>query len=369
MTTALDTGRPATGAVRSGPAGVLQRAKDTPARVALRKKHLGRWRTYTWAEVADRMAAVARGFHELGVRPGDRVAIISDNRPAWLFADLGAQSVGAVTVAIDPVAEGADVLRRLQVTKAKVVVAEDEEQADKVLSALGTAGFEHLVVIDPRGLDADQAGVVSLATLEERGRGSALDVDEVVGEVGPDDAATVLDGEELGGTPPGIATHGELAAAAAAAVADLRIDGRTEVLSHVPLGRAAERVVSEVGAVLAGCVVSFPEAPSTFPQDLREVQPTLLLGGPHLWEGLRAEVQARMADAGWIKRSAYRWSLGRGGLATLLVHRPLARRLGLPRLRVGVAAEEPVSAEVLDWYRSVGVPLRPRAFRAGDPAA
>jgi long-chain acyl-CoA synthetase len=335
--------------------------------VALRKKHLGRWRTYTWREVGDRMAAVAGGLHELGVRPADRVGIISDNRPAWLLADLGAQALGAVTVALDPVIDAAGVARRLKAAKATVVIVEDEEQADKVLPALGQGGLAHLVVVDPRGVDLEQPGVVSLAALEERGRAAALDLAEVVGDVGLDDAATVLDGEGLGAAPAAIVTHGELAAAAAAAVAELGIDGRTEVLSHVPLGRAAERVVSEASLVLAGCVVSFPEAPSTFPQDLREVQPTLLLGGPHLWAGLRGEVEARMADAGWVKRSAFRWSLGRGGLATLLVHRPLARKLGLSRLRTGVAADEAVEADVLDWYRSIGVRLRVEPFAPGAP--
>lgn len=369
MTAVVDASRPAPPAVRTAPAGVLGRAADDPARVALRKKHLGRWRTYTWGEVADRMSAVAAGLHELGVRPGDRVAVLSDNRPAWLFADLGAQAVGAVSVSVDPVADAPDVVRRLTATMVKVVVAEDEEQADKVLTTLGRSGLDHLVVIDPRGVDLDDGRVLSMAALEERGRSSDLDVAEAVGEVGLDDAATVLDGEELGGPPTGIATHRELAAAGAAALADLGIDGRTEVLSHVPLGRAAERVVAEVGAVLAGCVVSFPEAPSTFPQDLREVQPTLLLGGPHLWAGLRVEVEARMADAGRVKRTAYRWSLGRKGLATLLVHRPMARKLGLSRLRDGAAAEDAVAPEVLDWYRSIGVPLRAEPFRAGGPAS
>ncbi len=352
----------------SAPAGVLARAAETPTRVALRKKHLGRWRTYTWSELASRMAAVAGGLDELGVGRGDRVALISDNRPAWLFADLGAQALGAVTVAIDPLAEAAEVARRLKTTKATVVVVEDEEQADKVLPALGKAGLKHLVVIDPRGVDLDGSGVVAFTALEERGRASALDIAAVIAGIGPDDPATVLDGEPLGAPRTGVVTHAGLAAAAAAAVAELGVDGRTEVLSHVPLGRAAERVVSEVGAVLVACVVSFPEAPSTFPQDLREVQPTLLLGGPHLWEGLRAVVEDRMADAGLVKRSAYRWSLGRGGLASLLVHRPMARRLGLSRLRIGVAAEEPVGAEVLDWYRSVGLALRADPFRTGGSA-
>ncbi len=101
----------------------------------MREKDLGRWTTYTWGDVRRAgMTAVARGLHELGVGPGDRVAIHAENRPAWLFADLAIQALGAITVGIYPTSPAAEVEYLLGHSEAKVLVAEDEEQVDKAMA-------------------------------------------------------------------------------------------------------------------------------------------------------------------------------------------------------------------------------------------
>ena len=319
------------------PATVLRRATATPDRVALRKKHLGRWRTYTWADYAARAGAVAGGLRELGVTAGDHVAIHSGNRPAWLFADLAAQSLGATTIGLDPDAPAGEVADLLQATKAKVVIAEDEEQVDKALEArTRLRGLARIVVIDARGVDLDDPLVLSFAGLEALGAGSALD------------AATTT-------APSGAPTGGPAAG----------VGERTEVLSYLPLRHPAERSVSVADAVEEGFVVSFGEGGDTFLQDLREVQPTFFLAVPRVWEHLLDSVHARMADAGPLQRTAYRWSRAGGGgggltgaIGSALVHRPVRSKLGLARVTSAVSVEGPVDPEVLRWFTAIGVPIR-----------
>jgi long-chain acyl-CoA synthetase len=346
-------------------ATVARRAGEEPARVAMRKKHLGRWRTYTWSEVAQRTASAAGGLAELGIGPGARVALLADNRPAWLLADLAVQALGAVTVGLDPELDAAEVDRLLASSGATVVVAEDEEQLDKLAGRPGAGGVEHVVVIDPRGVELDGHRARAFADLEAAGRHHPVDLAAAAERLDPDGPVALAGTAEPDGpAEAALLTHRDLADAADAAAAAFGLDGRTELLSHVSLARAAERVVSEAGAVRHGAVVSFPESPASFPRDLHDVQPTFLLGGPHLWAGLRAEVEGRMASAGRTKSAAYRWAIagGSGGLRSLLVHRPLRRRLGLARTATAACTAAP-AAEDLAWVRALGIDLRDEPFR------
>ena len=115
------------------PAVLVRRARQTPDALALRKKELGRWKPYTWSDYARRTSQLASGLEELGVGPGDRVAILAENRPAWVFFDLAVQALGAITVGIYPTSPAAELEYLLDHCGAKVLVAEDEEQVDKFL--------------------------------------------------------------------------------------------------------------------------------------------------------------------------------------------------------------------------------------------
>jgi long-chain acyl-CoA synthetase len=347
-------------------ATVARRAVEQPARTALRKKHLGRWRGYAWAEVGERVGAAAAGLRALGVGPDSRVALLADNRPAWVLADLAAQSLGAVTVGLVPDIEAADVGRLVKATGATVLVAEDEEQVDKALLAQGrTSRLERIVVVDPRGVDVDGDLLRTWADVEAQGRSAPLDLVASAGSLDLDAPATfVCTTEPDGPFQAALVSHRELAAAADVAAAAFGLAERTELLSHVSLARAGERVVSVGAVVRHGAVVSFPESPASFPRDLHDVQPTFLLGGPHLWAGLHAEVESRMAAAGRVKASAYRWAIagGPGALRSLLVHRPLRRRLGLGRLAAAASTGTPAPDD-LAWARALGIDVRDEPFR------
>ena len=360
---------------------VLRRGHNTPARVAVRRKDRGRWEAFTWADYAERVTAIGRGLATLGVEPGDRVAIQSENRPAWLFADLGVQGIGAISVGIYPTSPAAEVEYLLGHSGARVLVAEDEKQVDKVLPARkDLPSLRHIVVIDPRGVDMDDDLLMSLAELEELGRTSPLDLVASAAAVDPASAAIIVYTSGTTGPPKGVMlSHRNLQTAAEASGSVFMVDEDTEVLSYLPLCHIAERLISGIDAVAQGYVVNFGEGGESFAQDLRDVQPTFFLGVPRVWEKLMAGITIRMADAGRVKRANYslwmkvgagvarrRWKGGRlsgidkvrYGLGWLLLYRPLRAKLGMSRVKGVLSGAAPIAPQVLEFFWTMGVPVR-----------
>ena len=382
MTSVMEApGRSGAAAVEPLAAIVLRRAATTPDRVAIRKKDLGRWKTYTWGDYGERVTAVARGLHALGVEAGDRVAIHSENRPAWLFTDLAAQALGAISVGIYPTSPAAEVEYLLSHSGAKVLVAEDEEQVDKVLAVRSKLrGLTKVVVVDPRGVDLAGDLLMTLADLEALGQGSDLDVASAAATVDPDDPAIIVYTSGTTGPPKGaMLSHRNLAAAAGVASETFGVHERTEVLSYLPLCHVAERLISSIDAITHGYVVNFGEGSDTFLQDLREVQPTFFLGVPRVWEKLMAGIEIRMADAGRPKRALYRFAMGlgrgvarrrwRGGkvrgldrlrylVGWVLLYRPLREKIGMSRIEGVLSGAAPIAPQVLEFFWTLGVPVR-----------
>jgi long-chain acyl-CoA synthetase len=359
---------------------VLRRGRDTPDRVALRQKDLGYWQSCSWGTYAERVTAIARGLAVLGVEPGDRVAVHAENRPEWLFADLGAQALGAISVGIYPTSPAAEVEYLLSHSEAKVLFAEDEEQVDKALEVRkGLASLQRIVVIDPRGVDMADEQLMTLAELEELGQGSPLDVVASAAAVDPDAAAIIVYTSGTTGPPKGaMLSHRNLQSAAEASGSVFMVDESTEVLSYLPLCHIAERLISGIDAVAQGYVVNFGEGGESFAQDLRDVQPTFFLGVPRVWEKLMAGITIRMADAGWLKRKSYqlwmrvgagvarrRWQGGLGGgdrllygLGWLFLYRPLRAKLGMSRVKGVLSGAAPIAPQVLEFFWTIGVPVR-----------
>ena len=173
---------------------IRERAQSDPSGVALREKSLGIWQETTWSQYGDLVERAAHGLLALGVRPGDRVAIQSDNRPEWLVADAGAVAARAVTIGLDPAAESEDLLRN---SGARVLIAEDQEQVDKALAGKAELPeLEWIVYLEPRGVrDYADASLVWWPDLlargeEHRGEHPGL-LDELAADVAGDDPVTL----------------------------------------------------------------------------------------------------------------------------------------------------------------------------------
>ena len=381
----LDTAQPT-----SVPALLLRQARMRGRAVALRKKELGRWKQYTWADYAHRVESVALGLLELGLGAGEVVAIQSDNRPAWVFVDVGAQSVGASVAAVFPTSPAAELADLLKTSGAVVLVAEDEEQIDKAWAVRDQLpALRRIVVIDPRGVRTlDDPMLLTLSDLEGLGRrrkesnGGRDEWVERAALVDPSSAALVVCTSQTS-VPPQATTvsHADLLGAAAifaGAAGGGAIRPDDEALSYLPLCHIAEHLASIVDALRTGYVVNFGEGGEAVQTDLRDVQPTLFLGPAGVWQAMMATVQSRSADATPLKRSTYRFWMAQGerlaakrmsgrlgpldravaGCGWLLLHRSLRDKLGLGRIRVAVAGVTALSPEVLTFFWAMGVPLR-----------
>ncbi|SFA79068.1 long-chain acyl-CoA synthetase [Amycolatopsis marina] len=379
MTTTVDA--PTT--VDTLPARLLELAREQGDDVAIREKHRGCWREWTWAGYAERVAKVAAGLRELGVGPGTRVAIHSENRPEWVIADLAVQGLGAQSIGIYPTSPAMEVQYLLGHSRCSVLIAEDEEQLDKTLAVRDQLpDLRHLVVMDPRGVRMDAAGpLLTFAELEQRGdTGDALNsYTDSVSRLDPADTAILVYTSGTTGPPKGaMISHANLVASARVFVEALGSGQRDEVLSYLPLCHIAERLISVVDAVWAGSVVNFGEGGPSFQHDLRDVQPTVFLGVPRVWEKMLAGVEIRMADASRLKRWSYRASMRHGrriaprrmaGTVTLadrltfavcdtLVFRPLREKLGMVRVRTAISGAAPIAPQVLEYLWAIGIPVR-----------
>ncbi|GHF09570.1 long-chain-fatty-acid--CoA ligase [Amycolatopsis deserti] len=367
--------------VKTLPARLLQHARTLGDQTAMREKHRGRWREWTWAEYAERVANVAAGLRELGVEPGDRVAIHAENRPEWVVADLAVQGIGAISMGVYPTSPETEVEYLLSHSGAKVLIAEDEEQLDKALAVRGRLPeLRHLVVMDPRGVRVE--ALPDLMTFEqlERPRDNALrDYADAVARLDPAATAILVYTSGTTGPPKGaMISHANLVAAGRTFLTALGGGPDDEVLSYLPLCHIAERLTSVIDSVWAGSVVNFGEGGPSFLNDLRDVQPTVFLGVPRVWEKMLAGTEIRMADASRLKRGLYRFWLAQGRriaprrmtgrlsaadrirlwLAEVLVFRALREKLGLVRVRTALSGAAPIAPQVLEYLWAIGVPVR-----------
>ena len=364
------------------PAKLLEHSQIRPHDVAMRHKRFGIWKEFTWEEYLNKVRSASLGFYELGVREGDKVAIHSENRPEWVFADLAAQTIGSVSVGIYPTSPAAEVEYLLSHSEASVLVVEDEEQLDKALEAWDRLEkLQKIVVIDPRGVkELDDPRIITFEDLLNLGDlvvGKSFE--EMTKTITSSETAIIVYTSGTTGPPKGaMITHENLRFAAITWGLVYEYRKNDEVLSYLPLCHVAERVISVANGVYHGYVVNFGEDTNSFMEDLREVQPTFFLGVPRIWEKMLAAIQIRSNDATWLKRSLFNFWMKQGGLLLqrrlnkkgtfidsiwfgigwLFVFRSLKKRLGMMRVREALSGAAPIAPQVLEFLMSVGVPVR-----------
>ena len=368
------------------PSLFLQRARTNPGAIALREKVHGIWREHTWRDYEQRVREVALGMRWLGIQPGDRVAILSDDRPEWVFAEMGAITAGAISVGVYPTSPPAEVGYVLEHSGARVVVAENQEQVDKIL-AVDVPALERIVVVDRRGLRSyDDPRLMPLNDLLDAGRqmndADPAAYESLVADRTPDEIAMIVYTSGTTGPPKGaMLSQANLAASVLLTQSAWNdIGDRDRVLSYLPLNHVAEKIFTIYFPLAFGVSASFAESIDTVPENLREVEPTIFLGVPRIWEKMAAGIEIRMHDASWIKRATFRFWLKRGerfaqrrlenggtlpammapfyGLGWLLAYRPLKKRLGLARCRIAVSGAAPIAPAVLRFFHAIGLPVR-----------
>ena len=290
----------------------IERVSRHPEKVAMRYKYLGIWRDITWAEYLENVRHTCLGLKSLGIDRGDRVAVIGENRPEWLFSDLAAMAAGAVTVGIYTTSSAHQCEYVVGHSGSKVFIAEDEEQLDKALLLRErTPDLTWIVVMDPKGLRSfSDPMVMTFKDLCEKGK----EIDdkephrfaEMVAQTQPDDLALIIYTSGTTGPPKGaMLTHRNVTWTTWSIGEAAPLDPSDELLSFLPLSHIAERMFSSFLPIRFGYTVNFTESPDTVMDNFREVSPTVIFAVPRIWEKYYSGIRIRIANATWFKRIAY----------------------------------------------------------------
>ncbi|WP_457488058.1 AMP-binding protein [Tardiphaga sp. P5_C10] len=350
-------------------------AKEHGSEIALREKDFGLWREFTWNDYHTRVKDFTLGMVELGIARGDVIGIIGDNRPDWVAAEIAAHAVGGMSLGLyrDVLDEEAAYL--LNYGEAKIVFAEDEEQVDKLLTlAERVPALKHIVYSDPRGMRKyDDPRLLEADKLAQMGRDRATRehglYDQLVDATKGEDVAILC-------TTSGTTSNPKLAMLAAGRVLGhcavyLSFDPKgpdDEYVSVLPLPWIMEQVYALGKGLLSRMKVNFVEQADTMMNDFREIAPTFVLFAPRVWEGIAADVRARVMDSSPLKQSLYELGMKSGlsalaqgkrsAVANTLLFRALRDRLGFTRLRSAATGGAALGPDTFKFFRAMGVPLR-----------
>ena len=364
----------------------VEGARARPGRPAMRERERGIWREYTRGRVLARVRALTLGLHALGLRRGDAVAIVSDNRPEAFWMLFAVQAAGAVPVPVYQDAVAREVQYVIDHSDARFVHAEDQEQVDKLLEVrAGLGKVERVFYDDPKGLrHYDHAWLTPLTALAEQGEeiaGRAPRLfDELVAATRPDDVAVICYTSGTTGAPKGaMLTHAHLIAAATGFLARERLREGDELLSYLPLAWVGETAYSVAVGTLAGLVLNFPEQPETVLADIREVGPHLFLAPPRQWEQSYAQIRVRIDDSTRLKRWVFQrfmpvgeavarrrmegravppWLALARLLGEALLFGALRDQRGAGRVRYAFTGGAPLAPEIILFYRGLGTNLK-----------
>lgn len=373
-------------------------------RVALRKKEYGIWHDISWNAYAENAEKVAAGLLALGAGRGECIAVICENRPEWLYIDLGTQSIGCITSAVYTTNATGEVAYIVRHCGARFFFVEDEEQLDKALEGLeDMPDVEKIIVIDWKGLRGFSHPKVMkyedfLSTGDELRGGEPGRLSAEVDKCETSDTALLVYTSGTTGPPKGaMLTHKNLTWTSMALHKANPIMETDEVLSFLPLCHIAERMMTVVNQLCFGYTVNFAENLDTVPQNLREISPTVFFAVPRIWEKFHSRAIITMDDATLFKRLSFRLackvskkacgarldgkaaSAGVGALDVMsrwLVFHPLRKRLGLERVRLAISGAAPISRTILEFFHMMGIGLRevygqtegsgPTTIHAGD---
>jgi long-chain acyl-CoA synthetase len=280
--------------------------------IALREKEFGIWQSVTWQQYLQHVRDFSLGLISLGLRPGETLGIIGDNRPEWVYAELAAQAAGVVPFGIFQDSILSEVAYIIEHSEAAMLVAEDQEQVDKILDLKEKLPrLKKIIYTDPKGLwDYEEDLLIEFSQIEKLGRELHQQepdlFDKNVRAIKDSDLAIVCYTSGTTGNPKGtLLTHANiLSMVAALNEADFK-SPEDQFLSFIPLPWIVEQTMSVFSALYAGYTVNFPEEPESAMADLYEIAPSLVVASPRMWEGISRQVMVKHLDASFLKKFIY----------------------------------------------------------------
>jgi long-chain acyl-CoA synthetase len=366
---------------------LLQRnAREFRDRPAIREKDRGIWQTHTWSEYHENVRDFAHGLAALGFKRGEKLSVIGDNRPRLYWAQVAAQALGGVSVPVYQDSIARELAYVWEHAEVSVIVAEDQEQVDKILGLKDQLPALRLVIFDdPRGMGHYRhdwlkafSDVEAMGREYEKAHPGYFEREVDAGR--PDDVAMIAYTSGTTGNPKGaMLTHANAVETARIFMRAEDVRPDDEWLSYLPMAWVGDAIYSLVLSLAVGFCCNCPESPETVQRDLRELGPTTLLAPPRIWENMLTSVQLRSADATPLKRWVFERSravaeraeiLRSDGkpvpaglrllcaLAEFFVCRPIRDQLGLLRARWCYTGGAPLGPETFRFFRAFGVNLK-----------
>ncbi len=355
---------------------VLQHnAKHWPEQVAMREKEFGIWREFTWQDYENRVKWMALSLQDLGIGEQDVVGLLGDNRPEWVWGELAAHAIKGYSLGIYQDSMHEEVAYLINYAKAKVVIAEDEEQCDKLLE-LGDEipSVEYIIYCDPRGMRKYvDPRLIDVEQVYKKGQLiDKADPDKYLNMV----AATKGSDLSILCTTSGTTSKPKLAQLHSGTFLDhcaayLRADPRSpgdNYVSVLPLPWIMEQVYVVGQALISRQIVNFVEEQETMMSDLREIGPNFVLLAPRVWENIVADVSARMMDSTPFKQKMYKLGMSlankaldqgkRSKLAEWILLRALRDRLGFSNLSSAATGGAAMGPDTFRYLQAIGVPLK-----------
>jgi len=362
------------------------RVKELGEAVALREKKKGLWRRISWNEYYSHVRNFCLGLKSFGLQKGDRVSILGDNCPEWLYADLATQCAGGISVGVYPTNSYVQVKYILDHSQSEFVIVKDQEQADKILMIKDQLPFlEKMIVIDMKGLRKYNDPIItSFRGVEEIGKSihekSPSLFQEMIEHTKSDDVAIIVYTSGTTGPPKGaMLSHRNITSVLDSFFKVLPISRADSLVSVLPLCHVAERLFSLFIPMKSGSTINFAESIDTLQADMTELSPTIFLTVPRILEKIHSAVTIKMQDAHPVKRWAYYKFLPVGQRVAerklskqdvgiflkiaffftyLFVFRPLRNRLGLLQVRECVSGAAPLSKDIMKFFHSIGLMVK-----------
>ena len=353
---------------------------------AYREKEYGIWQTWTWSEANEEIMNLAKGLIKLGVKEGDHVAVIGRNRPYLYWSLVAAQHIGAVPVPLyqDAVADEMEYI--LTHCSATFAIVGDQEQVDKIHEIQDKIkGLKDIVYVDPKGLRGyDKSNLHFFDDVSRFGKDDNGDLQAELSKrmakiTGETTSVLLYTSGTTGRSKGVVQTHKAIIGASSGANEFDRWSPNDHIVCYLPMAWVGDFMISVGQVMVAGACLNCPEGADTVQMDVKEMGPTVFFGPPPLWERLKTEVNIRIEDASALKKGAFHYFMNHAekvgkkilekasvgfidkliySLGEFIIYGPLKNMLGLTKVRIAYTAGEAISAELFDFYRSLGINLK-----------